>query len=264
MKTAHFPKSRIATIDVSSIGVKRHHIVALLEIDVTGIRRKISDNEIGGNTISFTGWMLKAIAHSLKKYEHLAGFLKGKRTVAFFEDITISLLVEKELNGHKIPLPLLIEKADKRSIQSISSQITEAKNQIVSGNNIVLQKRSLRFENLYFLLPGFIRRLFWRYLIKHPRLAFNKMGNVSVNSVGMKGNADGWFIPIAIHPVCFGIGRIFKKPAVVDDKIEIREMVKVTVLMDHDVADGGDMTRFISSLTEVIENASEIDQVQHI
>lgn len=36
--TQIFPKSRIATLDISKIGKKKHHIAALLEIDVTASR----------------------------------------------------------------------------------------------------------------------------------------------------------------------------------------------------------------------------------
>jgi len=39
--TQTFPKSRIATIDISKIGKKKHHITALIEIDVTASRVKL-------------------------------------------------------------------------------------------------------------------------------------------------------------------------------------------------------------------------------
>lgn len=80
------------------------------------------------------------------------------------------------------------------------------------------------------------------------------MGNVSITSVGMMGKIHGWFIPISVHPVCFGIGSVVKKPVVVNDKIEIREILYMTVLIDHDVIDGAPMARFISDLSKNIEN----------
>jgi pyruvate/2-oxoglutarate dehydrogenase complex dihydrolipoamide acyltransferase (E2) component len=80
------------------------------------------------------------------------------------------------------------------------------------------------------------------------------MGNVSITSLGMVGKINGWFIPISIHPICFGIGSIIKKPVVKDDKIEIGEILNITVLMDHDVVDGAPMARFIKDLSKNIEN----------
>jgi pyruvate/2-oxoglutarate dehydrogenase complex dihydrolipoamide acyltransferase (E2) component len=80
------------------------------------------------------------------------------------------------------------------------------------------------------------------------------MGNVAFTSIGMMGSVDGWFIPISVHPICFGIGSIIKKPAVVDDRIEIREKLKMSILIDHDVIDGAPVARFINHLSGNIEN----------
>ena len=80
------------------------------------------------------------------------------------------------------------------------------------------------------------------------------MGNVSFTSIGMMGSINGWFIPISVHPICFGIGSIIKKPAVADDQIAIRDILKASVLIDHDVMDGAPMARFINELRINIEN----------
>jgi pyruvate/2-oxoglutarate dehydrogenase complex dihydrolipoamide acyltransferase (E2) component len=68
------------------------------------------------------------------------------------------------------------------------------------------------------------------------------------------GNVSGWFIPVSIHPICFGISSVVKKPAVIDDKIEIREILNMTILLDHDVFDGAPMARFINDLSKNIRS----------
>jgi pyruvate/2-oxoglutarate dehydrogenase complex dihydrolipoamide acyltransferase (E2) component len=252
-KASVFPKSRIATNDVCAVGLQKHHVVAFIEIDVSACREKIKEYRKNKGKISFTAWLLKVIGLTIKDFEHVAAYLQGKRKAIIFDEINISMVVEKELNGQKVPIPLIIEKASERSIESITMQINDAKNQQLTDKDIVLQSKSNRMEHLYFLLPGFIRRAFWKYLIRHPHFAFGKMGNVAVTSIGMMGNANGWFIPISVHPVCFGIGKVTKKAVVIHDKVTIREMLNMTVLMDHDVTDGAMMARFISKLTENIE-----------
>jgi pyruvate/2-oxoglutarate dehydrogenase complex dihydrolipoamide acyltransferase (E2) component len=252
-KIEHFPKTRLATMDVCEIGKQKNYITALVEFDVSGIRDKIKRNNKTNNQISFTAWLLKIISLTIKEYEQVAAFLNRKTNLIIFNDINISMVVEKELNGQKIPIPLVIQKANERSIDSITKQISEAKNATLTDNDIVLQKKTKKAEQIYYRLPGFLRRIFWKYLLKHPHYAFSKMGNVAVTSVGMMGKANGWFIPASVHPVCFGISTITKKPVVVDDKIEIREIMNMTILFDHDVIDGSNMARFISSLSKNIE-----------
>jgi pyruvate/2-oxoglutarate dehydrogenase complex dihydrolipoamide acyltransferase (E2) component len=257
-KIQKFPKTRIATIDVSAIGLQKHHITAMIEVDVSETRQKIKKYKNEINKISFTAWLIKVISHTIKDNEQAAAYLKGKHNLIIFNDINISMIVEKELDGQKVPIPLIIEKANERSIESITIQINEAKAAQLTDEDIVLQRKSSRLEQLYYFLPGFVRRLFWRYLLKHPDLAYKTMGNVAFTSIGMMGKVNGWFIPMSVLPICFGISTITKKPVVVDDKVEIREVLKMTILLDHDVIDGAPMTRFLSNLSENIEKGIEL------
>jgi len=258
-----FPDTRIASIDVCEIGKRRHHVTGLIELDVTDARKKIREYNQGHSAkISFTAWLVSVISTSVKKYETSASYLVGKNRLIIFDDINVSLVVEKDVKGTKVPVPMIIEKAHEVSIESIAKQIAEAKNTEFTDKDIVLQKKSRRYEKIYYFLPGFLRRYFWKFMLKHPKLAFHKMGNVAFTSVGMIGNVKGWFIPVSVHPVCFGIGSVIKKPAVFNDKIEIREILNMSVLIDHDVIDGAPMTRFIGDLSKNIENGLNIfDQI---
>jgi len=125
-----FPHTRIATIDVCEVGKRKHHVTALLELDVSGSREKIKIYNKGkNNKISFTAWLISVISCTIKKYETVSSFLKGKSKLVIFNDINISIVVEKDLNGQKVPIPLIIEKANDKSIESITMQIANARNE---------------------------------------------------------------------------------------------------------------------------------------
>ncbi|NVM46860.1 MAG: 2-oxo acid dehydrogenase subunit E2 [Candidatus Lokiarchaeota archaeon] len=51
----------------------------------------------------------------------------------------------------------------------------------------------------------------------------------------------------------FSIGAITKKPSVIEDKIEIREILHTTILFDHDIIDGAPAARFSAKLKVLIE-----------
>jgi pyruvate/2-oxoglutarate dehydrogenase complex dihydrolipoamide acyltransferase (E2) component len=248
-----FPKSRIATIDVCEIGMKKHHVTAFLEIDITNSREKIKKYKKDIGKISFTAWLIKVIGQTLSDNKTIAAFRKGKQKIVIFNDINISILIEKELNGEKVPFPVIIEKVNTLDIESISKQLNDSKQETINDTQVVIQKETTFLEKFYYHLPGFIRRLMWINILKRPKMVFSKMGNVAVTSLGMYGKINGWFIPISVHPVCFGIGSIIKKPIVIDDKIEIRDILNMSVLIDHDVIDGAPMARFISMLTKNLE-----------
>jgi len=249
-----FPDSRLATMDICEIGKQKHHVTGLIELDVSESRKKIGEyNQTHQDRISFNAWLIAVIAQTLQKHDTACSFLIGKNKQIIFEDINISILVEKEINGTKVPIPLLIEKAQELRIETIHKLIKDAKSKSLTDKDIVLHRKQQKSERLYYKLPGFLRRWFWRYLLNTPKLAFQKMGNVSFTSLGMMGDVKGWFIPISIHPVCFGVSSIVKQPSVVQDQVVIREMLKMSILMDHDVMDGAPMARFIAELSKNIE-----------
>lgn len=258
-KIQRFPDSRIASIDVCEIGKQKHHVTGLVEFDITESRKKIKEyNKTHANKISFNAWLISVLGCTIKKHEASGSYLIGKNRQIIFDDVNISIAVEKDINGIKVPIPLIIEKANEASIESITKQIAEAKNIEFTDKEIVLQRKTQKWEKIYYSLPKFLRRYFWRFLLRHPRLAFKKMGNVAFTSLGMVGKVDGWFIPISVHPICFGVSSIIKKPLVLNDRIEIREMLKMSILIDHDVIDGAPIARFISDLSRNIENGFNI------
>lgn len=250
-----FPDSRIASIDVCEIGKKKHHVTGLVEFDVTESRRKIREyNRLKSGRISFNAWLISVIGKTMKKYDTSGAYLSGKNQLVIFDDINVSVVVEKVIKGNKVPIPMIIEKANDTSIESITTQINDAKNKELTEKDFVLQKKTRQIEKIYYYLPGFLRRYFWKFLLRNPKLAYRKMGNAAFTSIGMMGKVNGWFIPVSVHPICFGISSVIKKPSVVNNRIEVREILNMSILIDHDVIDGAPMARFISELSKNIEN----------
>ncbi|MGW8316511.1 MAG: 2-oxo acid dehydrogenase subunit E2 [Bacteroidales bacterium] len=252
------PSSRIATMDVFAAGIQRHHISALLELDVTESRRRLREIKRAGAQVSFTGWIIKAIAETIREYPESAAYLFSKKRMGTFDHINISTMVEKEVNGKKVPLPLVIENSSKKSIAEITGMISEAKEQGLSPNEWVVGRSSGFYMALYARLPGFVRKGVWNWMKRHPRLAYRQMGNVMVTSLTMLGRIHGWFIHKSIHPISFGIGAVTRKPRVVGNEVKIREILQMTVLLDHDVIDGAPMVRFINALAGRIEQGEDI------
>lgn len=252
------PRSRIATFDIFAIGLSKHHIVAMLEFDVTESRARLRDLRKSGTKVSFNAWLIKVIASVLIKNPQAAAYLKNKKKLVVFDNINVSLIVEKKIDDTKVPIPLVIEKADEKSAIEITLEIENAKNLELTHDDIVLKKQTSPSERLYYYLPGFLRRLFWKVLLANPKAAFKTMGNIAVTSVGMIGKINGWFIHKSVHPISFGVGSILKKPVVFENEIRIREILNMTILVDHDVIDGAPMVRFLDDLTNYIETGKEI------
>ena len=251
-----FPLSRISTIDVVAVGLEKHHVKALIELDVTIARQKISDLKKQKAKVSFTAWLIKCISEATSSNNQIHGVKKGKRKAIIFQDIDISIMIEREVQGQKVPLPYVIRKTNEKSIEQIYEEIKAGKNLPIKdlGDNVLGERKNNILMKLYYMMPGIIRRMSFKYIIRNPFLTKQIMGTVVVTAIGMAGKINGWVIPVGIHPLCFGVGSIVKKPGVVENKIEIREHLYMTVLVDHDIIDGAPAVRALSKLTKMIEN----------
>lgn len=254
-KTVTFPASRLATIDIGSAAFGKHHIKALIELDVTEARKKMAQLEKSGQKVSFNAWLIKCISEAISRYKLIHGMRKGKRKVVIFKDIDVSIMIEREIKNEKVPLPYVVRQANQKSLVDITREIETGKGQKIKGEeDYVLGDRKNRIMmKTYYLLPGFFRSMIWKFLIKNPLLIKRNMGTVMITSVGMIGNFHGWIIPVSVHPLCFAVGSIVKKPGVVNDQIEIRESLYLTALVDHDVIDGAPAVRALSHLKELVE-----------
>lgn len=260
-RIASFPDSRISTIDVCELGKRRHHIAALLEIDVTEARLQMRRlRQQTGQGLSFTAWLTKCIADAVKQYPEAAAYLAHGRRRILFDDVDVSITVEKQVNGQQVPLPLVIRAADQKDIGEIQREIRHAQQEEAEDTTVVLGGELKKAgTKLFYALPGFLRRMIWKLFFLPPHTAQRLMGSVMVTSVGMFGRTDGWFIPTTIHPLCFAVGAVVKKPAVIGESIAIREHLYLTVLIDHDVIDGAPAARFIARLDAMLSGAYGLD-----
>jgi pyruvate/2-oxoglutarate dehydrogenase complex dihydrolipoamide acyltransferase (E2) component len=252
-----FPKSRIATMDVGRIGGNKHHVCAFIEIDVTDAKNMIRElKSISDKQLSFTAWFLYCIGKAVSEFKEVQGFLHGKNQLLLFTDVDIAMPVEKKVGKKKVPLPILIKNTNSKSIYEIHQEIYSAKDQKVQDeSDFVLGKKQSKFKmNLFYSMPQWFRMRFWHSILRNPIKRKRAMGTVVVTSIGMISRFPGWILPKSMHNLCFALGSIVEKPWVVNNKIEIRNILHLTILLDHDVIDGAPAARFASRLVELLES----------
>ncbi|MBN2442329.1 MAG: 2-oxo acid dehydrogenase subunit E2 [Spirochaetales bacterium] len=244
-------------MDIGKIGLQKHHIKAIIEVDVTLPRKEIKRlRREQGVTVSFTSWILKCIGQAIDEYKQVHALRKGRNKLVIFNTIDISIVVEKMVEGVLVPLPLVIRDVTHKDLAAITDEIEQAKNQEIKDekNYVLEQNRKMEPIKLFTLLPQFIRLFIWKIILSNPYRIKRMMGTVMVSSVGMMGNVRGWFIPYSIHPICFALGSIIKKPGATKNSIEIRQFLEMTILIDHDVVDGAPAARFVSRLKDLVES----------
>jgi pyruvate/2-oxoglutarate dehydrogenase complex dihydrolipoamide acyltransferase (E2) component len=115
------------------------------------------------------------------------------------------------------------------------------------------------------LLPWPLSRLFSALISmamrRDPTIPVSMGGTVGVTAVGMFGEGhSGWGIFPVSQVLGLVVGSIGWKPAVVEGRIEPRQILHLTVMFDHDIIDGAPAARFTRRLVELIESGYGLDE----
>jgi pyruvate/2-oxoglutarate dehydrogenase complex dihydrolipoamide acyltransferase (E2) component len=253
-----YPSSRQLTFDLGKIGQGKHHVKALLEVDVTEARKIIKQDRYTGKKISFFSWLLKVIAECVALHPPIAGINRAQSNkVLVFNEVDISIVVEKDLNGTRVPLPYVLRKADQKTLYQIHDEIEAAKSQAIEneGDYVLGESYSAAGMKLFVRIPQWLRLILMRLLLfNNPHRVKDAMGTVMVTTAGMVGHTQGWIIPFSMHPLCLALGSLNVQPFVYRGEIQKREILHLTILIDHDVIDGVPAARFVDDLVKKLES----------
>ncbi|MGJ3220820.1 dihydrolipoamide acetyltransferase family protein [Geobacillus thermoleovorans] len=176
------------------------------EADATRLvqhRRRIQPlAEQQGVKLTYLAYVVKALAAVLKKYPMLNASLDEEREeIVIHEFIHIGFAVDTD-RGLLVPV---IRDADQKSLFQIAKEIEELTAKARAGTIQAVE------------MSG---------------------GTCTVSNIG---SANGsWFTPIIHYPqsCLLGIGKVEKKPVVVDDSIEIASVMPLSLTYDHRLIDG--------------------------
>jgi len=245
------PPFRQLVIDGMQLAARKHSIHGLIEVDITQARARIhSLKEKLGEQLSFTGFVVYCCARAVDEDKHVHAYRDWRNRLVLFDDVDVSLPVERKGEGQAVVLQTVIRAANRKSVLEIHREIRE------------LQTKELvetpwgRWIAWYVRVPGFVRRLFYRAAERIPALIKGLNGTVLVTSVGMFGTVAGWGIPLPGHTLCVTVGGIESKPVFHGGELQERQHLRLTVTFDHDIVDGGPAARFTQRLAELIQSGA--------
>jgi pyruvate/2-oxoglutarate dehydrogenase complex dihydrolipoamide acyltransferase (E2) component len=253
------PASRLATLDVGRIGLRKHHVAGFVEVNVTRALSEIRRLRREGVPVSFFAWVVKVVSLTLGDHPHVHALRSGKNRTVQFEDVDISVVVERKVGHARVPLPLLIRRTNEKSAGVIHSEIRAARTQAINdeGDYVLSRKGpSAAAMRVYYALPQWLRLVAWKRFSSNPFRCKARMGTVAITSVGSLARVPAWILPKSIHNLCLALGSVVKKPWVVGERIAAQDILHLTVLFDHDVVDGMPVALFLRRLSDLMERAA--------
>lgn len=238
--------SRQAVVASASVTREKNTIHAFTEIDITEPRRLLKEHfEKTKEKLSFTAYVVTCLAQVIKDHPQLNSFTKGRNQI-FLDDVTVSVLVERDINGEKVPEPIGIRQAQTKTFREINDEIRGAKK--VQSDRL----GSLSGQTWIRFIPNMLLKAFIRLADKNINMA-KRYGKVAVTAVGMFTKEAVWFIPHGSATVLISVGSISNKIIEVDGDYVSGEHLCLTASFDHDLVDGAPAMRFFDQLIETIK-----------
>ncbi|NHJ49291.1 MAG: hypothetical protein FK733_15995 [Asgard group archaeon] len=255
-----FPKSRDLIVDAVSMSKYYQHVVGFIDADVTKLLKIFNKyTEKTGEKLSLTAYVMRCMAIVASEIEETRTFRWRKRKTVVFDDVDIKCMIERIVDGKKIPVHYMFRKVDKKSFKEIHNELryVQQKKMEKSSKDVRQKRRQKRIMSL----PKFIRRIGWHFIMTNPFKTNKNLGVVGVTSLSKFSKGyQGLVLPKTMHQTHCLIGAISKKPVVIDDKIVIRDKMSLTLSFNHDVVDGGPSVQFIKRLTDVISDCVDLDE----
>ena len=243
-----YPRTRLLMVDGGRLGLQKHTVHGLVEFDVTRAREAIRQQRAQtGEGLSFSAFFLACLGQAVDADKHMHAYRSWRNQLILFDEVDVNMLFEVEVDGRKTIRPHILRGVNKKTARELHREIRAFQ----QGHQ---SSQEAKFIDWFVRLPGVARRLFLGILFKRPQMIKDLYGTVLVTSVGMFGTGSGWVLPVPNHTLQISLGGIARKPGVVEDRMEIREYLSVTISFDHDIVDGAPAARFAQRLKTLVES----------
>ena len=196
------------------------------EIDVTKLvefrKSQKAKLEEKGIKLTYLPFIVKAVTMAIKDYPIFnASFDHDTEEVVYKDFINIGVAVDTP-DGLIVPN---VKNADQKSIVTLAKEIETL--------GAATRARTVKLEEL-------------------------QNGTFSITNYGTTGIKLG--TPVIKHPelAILGVGSIYRKPVVEGDQIVIRDVLPLSLSIDHRVIDGADGGRFLLKLKELLSDPMQI------
>ena len=247
------PRSRRFVVDAGAIALERPIIHGLFAADVTDIRPLLRAAGPDGSDVSLTAYLVWCLGRAVRRHPSVHGYVHRGHIVVF-DEVDATVIVETESEGMSFPRAHVVRDVGGRDLLDIHAELVGLR--ATSRGDTQARVRSVGW---LLVLPSVVRRWLYRAYLREPSRRKRLMGTVAVTAVGMHGSRGFWGIGVPQHTLQLVVGGIERRPAVRDGETDEREMLSLTVAVDHDVVDGAPAVRFADDLAALIEDGEALE-----
>lgn len=191
-----------------------------LEADATALSDWREHLDAEGIHASYNVLLAKLVAVALREFPYMNAQLVDDQTILEIDEINIGIAVDGE-RGLLVPV---LRQVDKKEVVKLQKEYDALTDRARLGKSILADLEGGTFT-------------------------ITNLGALEIEQ----------FMPVINLPECaiLGVGAILKKPVVVDEQIQIRPMMTLTLAFDHRLVDGAPAARFLQRVKHLVQSPPE-------
>ncbi|TFV88899.1 2-oxo acid dehydrogenase subunit E2 [Blastococcus sp. CT_GayMR16] len=245
-----FPPSRRLVVAAVRAGRRIRPMHGLLEVDVTDARRLLAASD---PPMSTTAFVVAAVARAAAAHPEVHAYRDWRGRLVQHSAVDVQTLVEVETREGPFGLVHVVRDADVRSVADITAELRAAKDPAATPAGRALPRLAPAAGRV----PGVLPLMY--AVLRRSVHAHLRTGTVQVTAVGMFAGGGGFAIaPPTLASLVVVVGGLDRRPRAVGDEIVVRDVLDLTVTVDHDVVDGAPATRFGAELRRLMQDPAAV------
>jgi pyruvate/2-oxoglutarate dehydrogenase complex dihydrolipoamide acyltransferase (E2) component len=240
-----FPSYRRLVTAAMRAGRRRVPMHGLIDVDVTTANRLLKSLD---PPASITAFVLASVARAAAAHPEVHAYRNWRGQLVTHRHVDVTTLVEVSTPKGPFPLAHIVRDADIRNVVDLSAELQAVKHKpSTSGSGRLLE----RVAPFVARVPGAIEAMY--AVIGRSARVRQRTGTVALTSVGMFAGGGGFAItPLSLMSLQVVVGGLSRRPRIVDGQVEGRDILDLTVTIDHNVVDGAPATRFGADLRRLL------------
>ena len=232
-------------------GRRKMPMYGLIDVDVTTANRLLASHDPPS---SLTAFVVASVARAAAAHPQVHAYRNWRGQLVTHHHVDVGTMVEISTPQGPFAIPHVLRDADIRGVPELTAELHRVKREpSASSSGRWLERAGPAVTRI----PGTVQAMY--AVMARSVMARQRIGTVAVTAVGMFAGGGGFGVTsLTLMSLEVIVGGMTQRPRIVDGQAAIRDVLDLTVAIDHNVVDGAPAARFAAEFRELLESAAVI------
>ena len=246
-----FPSNRRVVTAAMRAGRRRMPMYGLIDADVTTANRLLAGHD---PPWSQTAFVVASVARAAAAHPEVHAYRNWRGQLVTHQHVDVATMVEISTPQGPFAIPHVLRDADIRAVPELTAELRQVKRDPSASFSSRWLERAAPAATR---IPGTLPAMY--AVMARSAAARQRVGTVAVTAVGMFADGAGLGItPLTVMSLEVIVGGMSQRPRVIDGQVIARDVLDLTLAIDHNIVDGAPAARFGAEFRALLESAAVI------